>query len=38
MSFSAADKKDDKKGDKESKGHQPVVVVIYQPAWPPIMR
>ncbi len=36
--FSASDKKDDKKGGKESKGHQPVVVVIYEPAWSPVMR
>lgn len=39
MAFSASDKKDDKKGNKGSgKGHQPVVVVIYEPAWSPVMR
>ena len=40
MSFTAADKKDDKKGGKDGtgKGHQPVVVVIYEPAWSPVMR
>lgn len=40
MSLSAADKKDDKKGNKGGSGkpHQPVVVVIYEPAWSPVMR
>lgn len=39
MAFSASDKKDDKDKDRNSgKGHQPVVVVIYEPAWSPVMR
>ena len=39
VSFSASDKKDDKKGNNNNgKGAQPVVVVIYQPAWSPVMR
>ena len=40
MSLSAADKKDDKKDGKGGSGkpHQPVVVVIYEPAWSPVMR
>ena len=35
--LSAGDKKDDKK-DKKDKGHQPVVIVIYLPAWSPVIR
>lgn len=40
MPISASDKKDDKKGGKggDGKGQQPVVVVIYLPAWSPVMR
>jgi hypothetical protein len=37
MVFSAADKKDDKK-DKKDKGHQGVVIIIWEPAWSPVMR
>ncbi len=41
-SISAADKKDNKgnKGNEGGSGkpHQPVVVVIYEPAWSPVMR
>ena len=32
-------KKDDKKGnDKDKKGEEPVLIVVYEYAWPPKMR
>lgn len=34
--LSAIDKKDDKNGEK--KGHPPVIIIVWEPAWPPIMR
>jgi len=39
MAMSASDKKDDKKGDKKGdKGGTPVVVIVWEEAWPPIFR
>ena len=40
MAMTAADKKDDKKGDKDkdSEKHQPVLIIIWEPAWPPVFR
>ena len=37
MSFCATDKKDEKK-DKKDKGHQPVPIITYEPAWSPVTR
>ena len=36
MTLSAIDKKDDKKDTK--KGHPPVIIIIWEPAWSPVMR
>ena len=36
MTVSALDKKDEKKDTK--KGHPPVIIIIWEPAWSPIMR
>lgn len=38
MVFSASDKKDDKKDKDKKKGHQPVVIITYEPAWSPVTR
>ena len=40
MAMSAADKKDDKKGDKgnDSEKHEPVLIIIWEQAWSPIFR
>ena len=35
--FSEGGKKDDKK-DKKDKGHQGVVIIIWEPAWSPVTR
>lgn len=35
--FSVSGKKDDKK-DKKDKGHQGVVIIIWEPAWSPVTR
>lgn len=37
MAMTAGDKKDDK-GDKDGDKGKPVVIIIWQPAWPPIYR
>lgn len=36
MAMSATDKKDDKKDEK--KGHPPVIIIVWEPAWSPVMR
>lgn len=36
MTVSAIDKKDDKKDTK--KGHPPVIIIVWEPAWSPVMR
>ena len=36
MNVSAIDKKDDKKDTK--KGHPPVIIIVWEPAWSPVMR
>ena len=33
---SAADSKDNKSDKK--KGHQPVIIIVWEPAWSPVMR
>ena len=38
MAMSASDKKDDKKEGGKDKGHEPVVIIIWEPTWPPIFR
>lgn len=40
MAITAADKKDDKKGDKGNDGekHEPVLIIIWEQAWSPIFR
>ena len=42
MAMSASDKKDDKKGDgkdkDKDKGHEPVLIVTWEFAWPPVFR
>ena len=35
MAMTASDKKEDKKDDK---GDKPVVIIVWQPAWPPIFE
>ena len=37
MAVTAGDKKEDKKGDKD-KENKPVVIIVWQPAWPPIFE
>ena len=32
------DKKDDKKDKDKDKGHQPIVIIIWEPAWPIVFR
>ena len=36
MTTSAMDKKDDKNGGK--KGHPPVIIIVWEPAWSPVTR
>ncbi len=36
MALSAADNKDNKSDKK--KGHQPVIIIVWEPAWSPVMR
>ena len=36
MAMSAADNKDNKSDKK--KGHQPVIIIVWEPAWSPVMR
>ena len=36
--LSADDKKDDKKNDKDKEVHKPVLIVVYVPAWDPVIR
>lgn len=36
MAVSAADNKDNKSDKK--KGHQPVIIIVWEPAWSPVMR
>ena len=38
--FYAGDKKDDKKGgkDDEDKGHEPVLIIVWEDAWKPVYR
>lgn len=40
MAMAAGDKKDDKKdgGKDKDKGHQPIVIIIWEPAWPIVFR
>jgi len=38
MAMTAGDKKDDKKGDKGTTTDRPVVIIIWEEAWPPIHR
>ena len=38
MAMSASDKKDDRKDDKKDKGHQPILIVVWEQAWTPIFR
>ena len=39
MAFSGTDKKDDKKDkDKDKDKHEPIVIIIYLPAWSPVIR
>lgn len=38
MAMSAVDKKDDKKDKDKDKGHQPIVIIIWEPAWPIVFR
>ena len=38
MAMSASDKKDDKKDEKKDKGHQPILIVVWEQAWTPIFR
>lgn len=28
----------DKKDDKKKKGHPPVIIIVWEPAWSPVMR
>lgn len=32
------DKKEDKKEDKEGQPHKPILIVVYEFAWPPVIR
>lgn len=36
--FVLQDKKDDKKDKDKDKGHQPIVIIIWEPAWPIVFR
>ena len=36
LTTSAIDKKDDKNGGK--KGHPPVIIIVWEPAWSPVTR
>ena len=39
MAMNAIDKKDDKKDkDKEGDKHEPVIIIIWESAWSPVMR
>ena len=38
MAMNAADEKKDDKKDKDKEVHKPVLIVVYVPAWSPIIR
>ena len=38
MAMAVSEKKDDKKDKDKDKGEKPVLIVVYMPAWSPVIR